>query len=156
MGEDRLIPGLPPTNSMESEADGHDSPSASSIFERECGYYLHLGMSLEDYWDGDPEIVRWYRDKERQDLEHENWLAWLNGRYIYETMLAVSPAIKAFVKNPRPVPYMQKPHELFKAEGKELEMRKQQEMQQGFATFKAMADRINQNKHKGGDETDGN
>lgn len=155
MGDDRLIVGTPNNKSLEPEAGGHDSPSASSIFEKECGHYLHLGMSLEDFWDGDCTLVKYYRDKERRDAEYHNWQAWLQGRYIYEALLESAPMFRSFVKNPKPAPYATKPYDLFSKGENMDDAKKKEKTRHCMTVFKSIAERINNNR-KGGDESDGN
>jgi hypothetical protein len=35
-------------------------------FEKLCGYYMSLGMGYHDYWDGDCEMARYYRDMDEK------------------------------------------------------------------------------------------
>ena len=44
--------------STDNDGDGRDNNRPSSFryterFEEECGYYLSIGMTYHDYWDGD-------------------------------------------------------------------------------------------------------
>ena len=160
MGDDRLI--SPRIEDTEPSAGGQvGSPAKFSyreIFDRECGYYLHLGMSLEEYWDGDCDAVKWYRGKAEHDREQRNFELWLQGRYVYEALLAASPALKPFVKNPNPVPYCKEPYPITKRMQKQEEERDQMtQMEIGLAHFTALANKINENmEHKeGGEMTDG-
>lgn len=157
MGDGRLKSGSP--DSAEPDAGGQDSPSAFSmteIFERECGYYLHLGMSLDLYWDGDCTAVKWYRDKRQHDWEQKNTEAWVQGMYIYRALAAIAPAIRPFTKYPEPLPYMDKPFDITKRQAKKTEQdRKKQQMEAGFAVFKAIADGINIKRKEGGGDDGG-
>lgn len=87
-------------------------PTFTEIFDKCCGYYLSIGMSYTDYWDGDPEMVRFYRDKNKLDIERKNQELWLLGGYIYSALVDVSPAVNALSKKHDPLPYMGKPIEL--------------------------------------------
>ena len=47
--------------------DGHYlyKHSLTEIFEEVCPYYLSLGMTLTEYWEGSPHLVKYYRQKHR-------------------------------------------------------------------------------------------
>lgn len=78
-------------------------------FEELCGQYMALGMSYHDYWDGDAQMVRYYRDMDDYKREHENYLAWLHGLYIYSALIDVAPVFNAMSKKKKPKPYMDSP-----------------------------------------------
>lgn len=59
---------------------------------------LALGMSREQYWDGDPMDVAAYREADRLRADRENRVAWLNGLYVYQALGAMAPLLNAFSK----------------------------------------------------------
>ena len=59
-------------------------------FEEAFPYYLSIGMTPEQYWDDDVELCKFYREKAKIDLDRENQSLWLQGMYIYETLLRVA------------------------------------------------------------------
>lgn len=79
-------------------------------FERECPYYLSLGMTWEQYWNGDPSMVRAYRTAERLRIERFNREAHLQGMYIYDALCRVSPAFNALAKDHTPMDYPERPY----------------------------------------------
>lgn len=111
--------------------------TATEIFDKMCGFYLSIGMNYTDYWDGDCDMVKYYRDKNKLDLERKNQELWLLGGYIYSAMVNVSPVMNAFSKKHEPFPYMEKPIELFPvAENpEEKEKRELEEKREKFAEF---------------------
>lgn len=156
MGDGQLI--TAPIDS-EPNADGQDGSSAkfslSEYFDKECGYYMHLGMSPELYWDGDCQAVRWYREKHRYDLEELTFRAWLQGKYIYDALLFASPALKPFLKNPKPIDYHENPYPLTARMDRDLKRAEDnKKIEVGLAAFKAIAMKANEhlNKEQGGDE----
>lgn len=86
--------------------------SYKEIFRKVFPYYLSLGMTPAEFWDGDCELVRFYREAHELKKEQKNQELWLQGLYIYEAIANLSPLLKAFVKNPKPRPYPEKPYPL--------------------------------------------
>ena len=141
---------------------GRPSPVSryTEKFEELCGYYMSIGMTYHDFWDGDCCMVKYYRDKAKRDREHENFNLWLQGAYIYEALLDASPAFNALSKKKKPFPYMEHPVPLSVDESeraKEQENRKK--MEQGKEAMKRIAEDFNkrfmEKRKKGGDVNDG-
>ena len=74
-------------------------------------YYLSIGMTPEQYWDGDCALTKYYRQAEELRNEKRNQELWLQGMYIYEAVCDVSPILHAFAKKgAKPHPYPSKPY----------------------------------------------
>ena len=74
-------------------------------------YYLSIGMTPEQYWDGDCTLVKYYRKAEELRNDKRNQELWLQGMYIYEAICDVSPILHAFAKKgAKPHPYPSKPY----------------------------------------------
>ena len=74
-------------------------------------YYLSIGMTPEQYWDGDCTLVKYYRQAEELRNEKRNQELWLQGMYIYEAICDVSPILHAFAKKgAKPHPYPSRPY----------------------------------------------
>lgn len=127
----------------------------TDILDEACPKYLRAGMSYEDYWEGDPQMAVYYRKKLDQEIDYENFKAWLQGLYVYEAILDLVPAIKPFVKNPEIRPYRDKPISLtdVERENREEEENKQK-LRNGRQFMEMMAASINQ-KMKERRETNG-
>ena len=80
-------------------------------YEEQCGRYMMLGMSPDEYWNGDPLAALPYRAKYRQKLEYDNFIAYLRGLYGYEAHMAVEATVNR-KKGARPTPYISGPHKL--------------------------------------------
>ncbi len=91
----------------------------SEVFWREFPYYLSIGMTAEQYWDGDALLPRYYRKADRLRQERANTEAWLQGAYVYDAILGAAPVLHAFAKKgTKPRPYREEPFPLGeKAEG---------------------------------------
>lgn len=74
-------------------------------------YYLSIGMTYEQYWDGDCTLVKYYRKAEEMRNDKRNQELWLQGMYVYEAICDVSPILHAFAKKgAKPHPYPSKPY----------------------------------------------
>ena len=74
-------------------------------------YYLSIGMTAEQFWEGDCTLVKYYRKAEELRTEKRNQELWLQGMYIYEAICDVSPILHAFAKKgAKPHPYPSKPY----------------------------------------------
>lgn len=110
-----------------TEEGGRDGSSSSSTYTEQFyemfPYYLSIGMTPEQYWDGDCTLVKYYRKAEELRNEKRNQELWLQGMYIYEAICDVSPILHAFAKKgAKPHPYPSKPYAI-----SEKQIRKERE-----------------------------
>ena len=54
-----------------------------------CAYYLFLGMTTEEYWNGELWLTAIYREAHEYRREMRNQELYLQGRYIYDGFAAV-------------------------------------------------------------------
>ena len=74
-------------------------------------YYLSIGMTYEQFWEGDPCLVKYYRQAEEIRVEKKNRELWLQGLYVYEAMCDVSPILHAMAKKgTKARPYPEQPY----------------------------------------------
>ena len=108
-------------------------------------YYLSVGMTYEQYWDGDCTLVKYYRKAEELRNEKRNQELWLQGMYVYEAICDVSPILHAFAKKgAKPTPYAAKPYPLNDRQIKRDEEEKQRKLaEKGRRFMEAMAVSIN-------------
>ena len=104
------------TSSESVEGDGRSVPFSNSYtakFYEAFPYYLSIGMSPEQYWDGDPTLTKYYRQADELKRNRRNQELWLQGMYIYEALCDVSPVLNAFAKKgTKPNPYADHPYPL--------------------------------------------
>lgn len=68
-------------------------------------------MTEEQYWDKDCMLVKYYREAEEMRREKFNQEAWLQGMYIYDGIMRLSPILHAFAKKgTKPQPYVDAPY----------------------------------------------
>ena len=109
MGGDELKPSSHGTN-------------VSEIFDTCCAFYMSIGMTYEEYWNGDSSLPIYYRKAYKLKQESANHEAWLYGLYVYD---AVSSALTLFnSKESSRKSYTPKP---FSFSGKEVEEEKKVE-----------------------------
>lgn len=103
-------------------------------------YYLAIGMTPEQYWDGDPELVKYYRKAEEIRNEKRNQELWLQGMYIYEALCDASPIFHAFAKKgTKPRPYSTAPYALtVKEQKKEKEAKEKAVSSKGKRYMEAL------------------
>ena len=92
-------------------------------------YYLSIGMTAEQYWEGDPTLARYYRKADEIRKERRNEELWLQGMYIYEALCDVSPVLHAFAKKgTKPQPYSEKPYAITKEQQERIEEEKERKI----------------------------
>ena len=109
---------------------GEVSPSLSytEVFENAFPFYLSIGMTYEQFWEGKPSLTVYYRKANELKRKERNQELWLQGLYIYNAIGAFAEILPAFPKKGAKVhPYMEEPMPLTEKENKERVERKQQE-----------------------------
>ena len=112
-----------------------DSPthkSNSEIFEECFPFYLAIGMSYAEYWEGDPILTQYYRKAYHIKQEEINNNAWLQGLYVYDAVsTALHNALRGFGKQKPPQKdYAKKPYEFGHKVKTEAEKAKEVQIEQ--------------------------
>lgn len=71
-----------------TEASPQHQKKHSEIFEECFPFYLSIGMSYAEYWDGDPSLPRYFRQAFEMKQKRDNELAWLHGLYVYDATMS--------------------------------------------------------------------
>lgn len=131
-------------NDLEQRKQSSEFPY-SEVFEKCFPYYLSLGMSVTEYWDGDNTYPKAFREAEKLRMKRSNYEAWLHGRYIYDALCEVQPIFQAFAKRgTKPYPYADKPYALGEEEvAKAKEDRKKKELEKGRIYMETMMSKWN-------------
>ena len=128
-------------------------------FEELCGYYMSLGMSYHDYWDGDNSMTKYYREAEEIKKERRNSELWLQAAYIYEALLDASPVFNPLSKKNKPFPFRSEPIPITASGSKQSdERKKKQRLENGKEAMRAMMAAINdrfKKKKEGGEANNG-
>lgn len=118
--------------------------------------YLMIGMTPEQYWDGEVGLLSAYLKAFRMRMEHESQdrdiRAWLIGRYVREALSSVALLVNGFVpKNVQPAAYPAQPFSIQEETAAREEARRQAEdakIKQSMALFQAAVVQFNKNFYK--------
>lgn len=112
----KLVSDSQPRTGVESENDPIPD-SSTEIFYKHLPYYLAMGMTLDEYFNQDCSLVKYYREAQQIKKEQRNQELWLQGLYIYEALGDMSPILRAFSKKgTKPLPYPSEPYPVTEAE----------------------------------------
>lgn len=115
----------------------------SEYFNEVCSWYMSIGMTYDEFWEGDALLPKYYREAHEYKQTMKNHDMWLQGFYIHEAVTVVIHNLTKKKGAPE-AKYPEKPHAITKTE-KEHEKR-QQEMiekknrEKAKAIFSAWAD----------------
>ena len=126
----------------------------AKIFDTLCPDYMAMGMTYDEYWNGDADMPRFYREAHRLRKEQANFDAWLHGLYTYHALAAVSPLFRDWVKDHKPENYTQ-PLDLYPkkktvSQEQEAEDAKERANQEIIKQWVKRANRLYEEKHKEG------
>lgn len=95
---------------------------------------MAMGMTYDQFWDGDVFMAPMFRKAYEIRLDMENLAQWKQGLYIYDAICAVAPILRAFSKAKRPLPYPKEPYDM---NTKASEMRQEEREKKQFDKNKA-------------------
>lgn len=81
---------------MDEGITSQSTKSYSQIFDECFKFYLSIGMTPAEYWEGDNDLPKHYREAFKLKQENANYEAWLHGLYVYD---AVTSAMSHLSKN---------------------------------------------------------
>lgn len=103
-------------------------------FEAQCPFYMSIGMTYDEFWNASADRVIYYRKAYILRQRRNNDLAWLNGRYIYDALSAVVPALRGLSKEPV-APYMDEPYPYTKEDVEAYQRKKALEQAQKYREY---------------------
>ena len=136
------------TSSESVEGDGQSVPRSNSYtatFYEVFPFYLSIGMTPEQYWDGDPQLAKYYRKADELKRQRTNQALWLQGMYIYEALCDVAPIFHAFAKKgTKPTPYTDHPYSITSKEREdEKKLQEKRERDKARRYMEAQMARLN-------------
>ena len=109
---------------------------------------MSIGMSYDDFWNGDVQMVKAYRKASELRDRRNNQDMWLQGRYFYDALCAASPLYRFTMKKGmiKPEPYTKEPYPTTEAELREREAREAKAKEERLiAEFTAFVERMRRN-----------
>lgn len=102
------------------------------MLDRACSYYMAIGVSYDDFWNGDYTRLKYELEAYRLKQEERNHELWLQGYYVYEaTSVALANAFRE--KGKPPAEYRKEPIRITP----QTEEEKEEEAKKTLETFKA-------------------
>lgn len=127
---------LPSTEGSGGVAATTPLKTYTETFRKVFPYYLSIGMTEEQYWDKDNQLVIDYRKADELRMTRKNQEMWLQGAYIYDALCRVSPILHAFAKKgTKPAPY---PNEAYALTEKQAELVQEDKSKKVFDKGKKM------------------
>lgn len=142
------------TDTPSGTAGGDKSSSPVScyteVFTDVFPFYLSIGMTVEQFWDGDACLTKYFRRAHELRNERRNQELWLQGLYVYEAIADLSPILQAFAKKgTKANPYLAEPIPLTQRESDERQEREEKEKaEKGLAQMEAFAAAFNKKFEK--------
>lgn len=100
----------------------NNSPQTlTEILDQMFPQMLTIGMPSSEYWYGDVELAQGYLRAWKLKRQERNWEMWLQGRYIYDALIDVSPLFRFSTKRVKAEDYPSEPYALSKEEAEERE-----------------------------------
>lgn len=105
---------------------------------------MALGVSANEFWNGDYTLLKYYAERHRIAVEQQNEQLWLQGMYFYE---AISVALAQAFSKHATVKYPDKPHRLTPMSDEEQEIKNKKMVEEFRAQLVAAGKRF-EAKHK--------
>lgn len=110
---------------------------------------MALGMTYDEYWNGDNELPKYYRKKYRIEAELRAQDMWMQGAYFYDSMLRAAPLYDFMNKKREPIPYPDHPYPATREQQERYAMLEQQKKYRANIEFmKAQAVEFNRQFRK--------
>lgn len=127
--------------------------SYGELISRVCPDYLAMGMTLDEYWNGDPSNLEYVRKAHLLRRKQANFDAWLNGHYVYIALQCVSPMFRDWLRDHHPEKYPNEPIDIYPKQVEKTDEEKLADKKElaNQATIRAWVDRVNRlqaNKQK--------
>lgn len=112
---------------MGGEVGEPSTKTYTDTFKEVFPYYLSIGMSYDLFWNGEPWLVKAYREAEEMRVDRMNYESWLQGLYIYHGVGALSPILNSMSKKKKADEYMSEPLTITQRAKNEKERKKGQQ-----------------------------
>lgn len=115
------------------------------MLDKLCPYYMMIGVSYDEFWNGDYTRLKYYEECHRLEIEKRNQELWLQGLYNYAAL--TTALANAFAKKgSHPKEYLDKPIRITPMNEDEKEQEKKK-MVENFRSQLMTLDRRFTEKH---------
>ena len=125
----------------------------SEYFREVCSWYMSIGMTYDEFWEGDALLPKYYREAyeyKRTQLNHDMWV---QGYYIHEAVAVVvynatrkkGTQEQQYPEKPHPLTKLEKEHEK-QCEKQRQEMIEKKNREKAKAIFSAWAEKFKPKK----------
>lgn len=112
----------------------------SDMLDRVCAYYMAIGVSFDEFWNGDYTQLKYRIEANRLMLKERNREMWIQGMYVYD---AVMTAMYNANRGKKPQKeYMDKPIRITKQSEEEEEEEAKNILEQFKASLSVMTGRL--------------
>ena len=105
-------------------------------------FFLHCGMTRDEYWNQDPYIVEEYLGAYKIRREEQNWQAWISGLYTFDAVSAVLGNIHFDKGSHKFVKPMEQPMQIFPKTPEEIEAENQRRIKEFVRNLNAFHARM--------------
>lgn len=99
-----------------------DNLPPSAIYDELCPYFMSIGMTYDQFWEGDANMVRAFKKAEDIRRNRENERMWLSGVY---TLKALEATVGNLFNKGDPIKYPERPMPITEQQVKEIAMEKE-------------------------------
>ena len=125
----------------DSRINEGETLSFSDFLERSCIEYMAIGMTYEQFWDGDNDAPKLFREVWNRKAEFKDYDYWHSGQYVN---MAVINAISRMGESEKDIiPYPEKPFMEQERERKDIEKQKDYKEKEALAAQQWMKDLVN-------------
>lgn len=108
------------------ESDHRGVITPKEYLHKLCAYAMSLGMTYEQYWYGNYDLINYYIESEKIRQVKRNNEMWLQGLYVHIAIGDLVPVLNPFSKEHKAKKYLSKPIPITKEEQEEEERDKMQ------------------------------
>ena len=113
-------------------------------------FYLSIGMTYDQFWNGDPALAMYYRKADELATERKNQELWLQGLYVYEALCDVSPLLHSMAKKgTKARPYPEQPYSITASQRRREREEQERKVANKGKLFMEMLMRQNNKKFSG-------
>lgn len=113
----------------------------SDMLDRVCAYYMAIGVSFDEFWNGDYTQLKYRIAANRLMLEERNREMWIQGMYVYDAVMTALYNVNRG-KGHAPKEYRQEPIRITEMSEEEKEAEAQKTLERFKASLTALTGRL--------------